>query len=609
MSKLRSVLSGGVERIHEVELALMGAKDEGVSILHEPTQSGAPLLVEWYRRQQAQPDRTFRRHGESRESFHVLFWRLVDSGFDVKTHWSWNERHVNPSTDPDGPSQGQVDLLDLMLDSADVDLLKKLEDRWGEPWSPSFLSRRTRCLHNEKLHPGTAAVLPGLHFDVTRRNQKMVKWWLSKGVDINLRDSSGQTALFHASSSEIARLLLTKGADARALDVFGRNAFEHWVDLSYFTRNSQYSRQILESLPKARPHIPADVLARAVEQEISFGNQLKPWVRTALVALRPHLSESFIFGPDPHQKIDGEQVLASFKGTLLAVATRDAWTSSSPKSFEILVWLVANTPGKANTFASKMAKLALLAFRPAEAQQVPTGGPLPVVSFPDALLDINEQLIDPYQVCSQAKFRVAEMLLGVAAAVLEQQTKQSPSPAWSKYGRLISPSPEQWLDSDQPGGSILSQVLACAADIAEGHEVSIGSDELPQALMSYVHAGLPVPQDTLLPALRIMNMFAPGKLEASVLGISEKPGPVDMEGAGLPLALAWWVTAGAQESKDAFEAAAAPESLRKSLETRLKNSPAPWPAWMAIWEARRLERSLSSVEEGPATALRPRARM
>ncbi len=57
-----------------------------------------------------------------------------------------------------------------------------------------------------------------------------VRLILDAGVDVNTRDSSGQTALMVAGSPEVVRLLLKSGADLHATDSYGGDAFEKIVE-------------------------------------------------------------------------------------------------------------------------------------------------------------------------------------------------------------------------------------------------------------------------------------------------------------------------------------------------------------------------------------------
>ena len=606
MSKLREALAGN-EWLHAVDVASVNRGSIDVSVLYEPTPSGAPLLVDWYNRQRNSPDSMFRGQSTSREFLRTLLWRLVDAGFDPKTQWSWTEKNVYPSSDPNGSSAGKVDLLDLMLEDGDPQVLSALEERWGEPWTPEFLSQRTRRRF-ESLPPGAASVFPRLHYDVARGNQKMVNWWLSRGVDVNLVDAHGQTALFHAgqSSAPMAKLLLAKGINADAVDRFNRTAFEHWLDLAHFFKNNAPSKLVLAVFPKAKKSISTPVLARAVEHQIQTGEYLQPPTRSALVALRPHLTTSFVYGQNPDNKLGPWMNESISQGTLLEMATRQPWAASSLKSLEILSWLVANTPSAGHEQLSDQARLALLTFQPGEAVRTKAGGPPLVLEFPHMLSVAREVFSDLQGVSLGAKSSIVKALLAVSASVLEQVSAH-PDPVASPHrASLLSPKPSAWLDESTPGGSLLAQTLSCAVELAEKNDMNLVGESLAKAMLFYVQSDLPVPQDTLLPALRILARFAPGSLKESALGVDSRPNEADMASSNLSLAVAWWMSAGTPQDMDVFQAAAAPEQLKQCLEERLGNAPGPWPTWVSIWAQRRLSQALPDTSSAPA---RPRSRI
>lgn len=590
MSKLRAALAGN-DWIHAVDTASENRGSIDVSVLYEPTASGAPLLMDWYNRQCKNPSSMFRSQAASREFLRTLLWRLVDAGFDPKTQWSWTNTHVYPSSDPNGPAEGKMDLLDLLLEDGDPQVLSELEKRWGEPWTPEFLSQRTRCRF-EALPPGAASVFPRLHYDAARGNQAMVKWWLSRGVDVNLVDAHGQTALFPAgqASAPMAKLLLSKGINADAVDQFDRTAFEHWMDLAYFFDDTSPSKLVLAVFPKAKKSISASVLARAVEHQARSGECLHSATRSALVALRPHLASSFAYGPDADKKLETNTV--ELRGTLLEMAAWQPWGTPHRKSLEILAWLTANTPAQGLEEARDAALLALLAFQPAEAHRAQTGKPALTMEFPRMLSVARRLLRSSSKVSPAHHERVVTALLDVAASVLDK-VSGNPNPfGGSHRASLLSPEPSQWLKESTAGGSLLAQTLMCAVELAESKDVSPLNESLAKAMLFWVHSGQPIPQDTLLPALRLLDRFSPGALKNSALGVESCPNEADMASSNLSLAAAWWASAGTPQGMDVFEAAGAPKDLKKRLEERLASASDPWPAWVSMWTARRLAFSL-----------------
>jgi ankyrin repeat protein len=85
-----------------------------------------------------------------------------------------------------------------------------------------------------KLNPTDAQVNP-LLFAVSRRYVPMIEPLLSRGADVNWKNSQGQTPLMAAElggSPEVVRLLIAKGADLNAKDSSGRTALSVAEELS-----------------------------------------------------------------------------------------------------------------------------------------------------------------------------------------------------------------------------------------------------------------------------------------------------------------------------------------------------------------------------------------
>lgn len=604
MSDLRAALTGK-DRLHNVDVASVDRGSVDLSVLYEPASSGAPLLADWYRRHQASPVTMFHDKQGSRRFLHTLVWRLVDVGFDPKTRWEWVEEKA-PDLCPMGPGEGPVDLLDLMLEEGSPGLLSELERRWGEQWSTEFLSRRVRK-YTRPQEPGMAPVVPWFHYAVARGDNEMVDWWMSRGVDINFRNRNGQTALFHASSLAMARRLLSKGADPKAVDMFGRNAFEHWLDRAYFLNSNEPSKPILGLAPKIRKDLDPSILARAVEREITAESKISTPLRRTLESLKPHILTPFRFGEDAEGKIypTTPQRPAS---TLLELATHRSLEGFRAKNLQILGWLLAHTPTQGLEKVADRASFALLSSSPLSVYRE-EDQPLPkAMSFPYMIDVARDAFHDKQGVAFQVRDRIVPMLLDIGGCVLGCVSNQNTYLLANRYRNLVDPHNPNWFNESEDGGSLLSQVLSCAMDLADtqGRGLPGISIALARAMVAYVHSGLPVPRDTLLPVMRMLGHLSPDLVKGSALGSSKAPGETDMKSNSLALGAAWWLTAGTPVGEDMFEAAGASENFRNKMKEHLeKFQGPPWSEWMNMWESRRMARALP---EFSSSSLAPRSR-
>lgn len=81
-----------------------------------------------------------------------------------------------------------------------------------------------------------------LHYAVCGDKTKLARYFLSMGMDVNARDSQGDTPLmYHMKSTDMVQLLLTAGADVQAQNKEGNNA----------AMNNQLASEVVAALLRA----------------------------------------------------------------------------------------------------------------------------------------------------------------------------------------------------------------------------------------------------------------------------------------------------------------------------------------------------------------------
>lgn len=596
--------------LHEVDHVSSNRRID-LAVLLQPTASGAPLLMDWWQRHLRQFPSWWKSTRQDPAFFSMLAWRLVDAGVDVRTAWTWapaeNAGTTSSFSSPILPGKpgARADLLDLLLEKGHVGELNALERRWGAPFSAQDLAGRT-CL-NRLSGPffskkNEIDVGPAFHRAVCGQNLALATWFLDHGVDVNLRDGWGETALFEAAQQPaMIKLLMAHGADPHAVNDQGRSVAQHWLDPHRAMFRG--ARSALELAAKVPSAVTVRDRAKAVRLEAHMGlsRGLYPALRTGLRVLGPDLGEPLLGrGTAPPTTTVLEEVTTAAWGTVLSSSEENgAWS-------EVLSWLSAHTPPAGLEAVHDRARWAMLVFNPT-VQRFPSGAAHPEpLRFPQAWGAVEDVLAE-IGADSSRRLPVLSALALVITAALEAAVggPQAPRPALARVNGWLDPPPSGWLVDHGPAGTLLGQAMALLARESTPH-LAVGrlpTPGLAEALMAFVASGRPVPSDTLIPAWRLLMAEPLGSLPGSRLGQRRSPEPGDVADAknDLQQALAWWLTHGLTQAWDSGVQPQPPPGWDR-LQSALLAAPPPWPDWRAFLEAQRLERSFSPTPDAPRTS-------
>ena len=574
--KLHAVLSGQAT-LDQVDQARWQAREVDVSaVLAQPTVSGTPLLVDWLERQLRRSDGELLKAQESRGHQQAIFWKLVDTGFDVRTPW----------TDLAGTPR---DLLDVVLESADLALLTQLEKRLGKRMAGQDLERR----HTVTPLGADAPKEPYLHALVRRgkSGRAAVKWLLKRGVDPNQPDATGRNALFYASTAEQVQELFKDGMDPLLPDADGKTPVEHWL----FNGNLGFA---LAAFGHTSNRMPVALRQAIALHAIGKSEFLSPGLRSVLVSLKPVLEQPVV-------------VERGTSVTLVDWAQQCFWKIGMASLSETASWLLKNTPADPKGTQGPMTprqklQLALLACD----ASTPTvsgikGFPSPQVLFRQCT-EMSEGLSD------NASVRLVSFASDLASAWMEQSLfagSSRTSNALVRYRFLITPAAGSTSALQEGEASLLASAFETVATLLKNSRPG-GVPQEPLARLAgnigeWLRRGFPVPKDTLEPALKVLTSSAPDMEPAFSSDDLLAGKPISHLSMSLPKVMGFWVNAVLQRTHDHGLTQVSDDTRNHAFQV-LKRANEPWPAWISRFEQHRLDQALDSATYPTAVARKPR---
>lgn len=575
--KLHAVLSGQAT-LDQVDQAHWQAREVNVSaVLAQPTVSGTPLLVDWLERQLRRSDGDLFKSQESRGRQQAIFWKLVDTGFDVRTPWA----------DLAGTPR---DLLDVVLESADLALLTQLEKRLGKRMAAQDLERR----HTVTPLGADAPKEPYLHALVRRgkSGRAAVKWLLKRGVDPNQPDATGRNALFYASTAEQVQELFKGGMDPLLGDADGKTPVEHWLD----NNNLDFA---LAAFSHTDDRMPAALRQAIALHAIGKSEFLSPGLRSVLVSLKPVLEQPMAMG-------DGTSV------TLVDWAQRCFLQTGRASLSETAIWLLKNTPADPKGYqgpltARQKLQLALLTC------DTPTPPASGIKGFPSPQALFRQCVELESELADNAFARLSSFVSDFGCAIMEQALfdgSSRTSNALVRYGFLTKPYAEQVTKSVDGQPSLLSVAFEAQAVFLKLSRFG-WSPQDPKARLAgnmgeWLRRGFPVPEDTLEPALKALAYSSIEFKEPAFSGDDLLSGKsVSNLAMSLPKAMGFWVNAVLQRTHDHGLNQVSDDTRNHAFQA-LKLANEPWPAWVSRFQQHRLDQALDSATCSTALARKPR---
>lgn len=539
---------------------------EGLDLNH-PMPSGAPLLAHWWQEQlnAALPQGAARRDHLARLEW--LGWHLVDLGFDIHRSWNW--------ASPDGrEAELPSTLVDVFLDANHRPLIEELERRWGRPWTAEQLAFRSHPPKETDPADPRALVQPRLIFHASKSHVERVRWLLDRGVDPNLTDAGGKTALFYAKEQAMARRLLAHGASLEVTDKFRRTPLEHWAATGEYEAPARGPAKVFAVAVSTPGRVSAPVLEKALATHLIYKQPLGRWAEPMLEQLKPALTT-----PCVHEN-----------QTLLEQIIGRAWSDLKIHDPKLFKWLLDHTPGK--TRPHVWGELAW------QVLGQPDAPPRP------ARVKAWLRLLKKHR--SDRLCPMGYVLAGarVGSALLDMLSDVFPDPC-----SPVGASGRKWLEVSEEGTSLMGQVMSAAADLMSGPPPRLPDVRFTNwACRWAAHHSLP--PDTLEPALRLLtNLSLPALDEKEVApwDTGQPPSPSTPEPLlsllSTRVSLTWWINRHVSQAQPGQDWPNCPHAWARFKEV-LAASPKPWKGWGVALEAQRLDAQLPATRVPPSPRLR-----
>jgi cytohesin len=150
----------------------------------------------------------------------------LDAGTDVNKKRSGGSTPLHPAA-----YRGHKEIVELLLaEGADVNAK---QDSGRTPLDLAIKHKRTEIADLLRKHGGTSGAADSIHVAAAMGNIEAVKQHLAAGTDVDARDKQhDKTPLQHAAywgHKELAELLIAKGADVNAKEVYGNTPLD-WAN-------------------------------------------------------------------------------------------------------------------------------------------------------------------------------------------------------------------------------------------------------------------------------------------------------------------------------------------------------------------------------------------